>query len=152
MELSGQQAWAVDRLLLQREALFVQVAALEAAVEARLGAPYPFPEPPPLPSRAVLAGTTIPGKAGAVGAGAAKKGGGGVKRKGGGGQLRALGPGEVAYEVRFRQPQGVLKERHQDQGLLERLLREPTLGRRVVQVAVVLADGSLGPVLWVPAA
>lgn len=51
MSLPRQQRVAIDRLLLQREEQFLRVHSCESEIEAILGAAYPFPPPPDLPSR-----------------------------------------------------------------------------------------------------
>lgn len=142
MAQSDIQAWQVDRLLLQREAAFAHIYALERKIEERLGAPYPFEPPEVMPPslEKPKPKTRSPKKKP-------------VKRKAAdtGFKLRTLRDDEVAYEVRFRQARGVQKERHTDRPTLEKLLNQTALRSRVLLVQTLTAAGESGEVLYDPA-
>ena len=137
MAIPDVRAWQIDRLLLQREAEFARVHALEAAIEDRLGAPYPLPAPPKLPSQQRPRNAKPKRKA-------AKS----VEADEPRWKVRPLRPGESAYEVRFRQARAVQKERHLDRTLLESLLNLPALRGRILLLQTMTNEGAAGDVLF----
>ena len=124
MDLSGKIRLA--DLLLQRDEAFVRVAECERQIQDLLGAPYPFPPPPELPSlrRKKPAKAKPPAAAGGVPRGAFR--------------LRALKrPQENAYRVEYQRGDRSGASFLADAELLRRLLPLDRPEFRITAVAAV---------------
>ncbi len=121
MNLSGKIRLA--DLLLQRDLAFVRVAECERQIQEALGAPYPFPPLPDLPSLR----RKKPGKKAAAGRSAAPRE-----------QFRPRAlkrPAENAYRIEYRRGEVTAVSFLTDADLLRRLLPLDTLEFRVTAVA-----------------
>lgn len=134
----------IDRLLLRRELLFSQVAQIEENIEDILGQPYPFPEPPELPS-------------------SQKRRRAGKRKSGSGGRpnnfgragsepsvnLRGLGEGEAGYAVIWlSEEQKESCEIVSDGPLIEKSLSRPSASLQIIRVETVDKEGERVEVLW----
>lgn len=127
MALNTQQRLVVENLLLQREALYARVYAIEQQINALLGDEYPFPEPPePV----------------AVGAPKAQK----AKKKAkattpAAPKLRPLEGPETAYRVQFQQASTQPPEVHVDRKSLQALLQSDTGLSMIAAIETLDAEG-----------
>lgn len=128
MDLALSQRVQIDDLLLQREAQLLRVHDCEAAIEEILGQAYPFPDPPPLPSRQKR---RRPSKAAR-----AKKTGGPKPLA-----LPPLSEGETAYRLIYRDSGHERSEEHMDAEALERWLDRPHRSIEVLGIQTIGADG-----------
>lgn len=129
--MSADSQIRINALLLQREALFVRVHEIEAAVSRLLREPYPFTRPAlPSDQRVKRKAPARPATAGA-------------KDK-----LRKLEPDESAYRVTYRQQGQVRVETHDSPDALRTLLSAQTAHLEVRMIETVDAAGTTKAVLF----
>jgi hypothetical protein len=121
----------LNQLLLEREALFVQVHDLEQAAARLLGEPYPFIKPP-LPSdlRRKPKAATRPSSAARSG-------------------LRPLEEGETVFRVTYRHRDREVTEEHDDLSALRSLWAAQGARLSVLRVETLSADRGVNAVLYV---
>lgn len=127
MALSLQQRHAIERLLLQREALYAHIHHLETRIHEVLGSAYPLPPPPDSvarhrPPKKTPAKRSRPSKPW---------------------NLRPLSEHEVAWELRYRSGGAVHKERHVDGKRLQAVLRHENLRAQLESLVTIAADGTV---------
>ncbi len=125
MDLAPRQRAAIDALLLEREEQFMRVHECETAIEEILGGPYPFPSPPPLPSRQKRKARK------------AKKAAGKTANAPPAPALPSLREGEVAYRLVYAQDELESAEEHLTAEPLERWLARPLETIRAVRVETI---------------
>jgi len=125
MALTTQQRIRLQELLLQREALYARVHAIESEVHRIFGAEYPLPPPP------VEVATP----------GAKKKSKKKPRKQDPPPKVRSLQDGETAYRVRFREESGAGEETHTDRKAIETLLQSPLADTLIETVETIGPDG-----------
>lgn len=124
MALSLQQRHTLERLLLQREALYARISLIESRIDEVLGEAYPLPAPPDSVARP-RKGKSRPQK---------------KAEREKPFKLPALQEGEVAWELRYRSAKGVHKEVHTDAQMLQAYLAHDALRASVESLSTLAAD------------
>ncbi|MBC2594127.1 hypothetical protein H5P28_07610 [Ruficoccus amylovorans] len=138
MALSPQQQIQLEHLLLQREAAYARVYALEVAVTEIFGDEFPFPASP----EPVAASSQGRKKAPPKGKGAS------TAARPTALKIRPLEPGESAYRVEFSQGNVRLKELHLDRKSLQALLQSEAGESSLQRIETVDADSKLLEVIY----
>jgi hypothetical protein len=131
------QQIAVNERLLEREALFSHVYEIEQAINASLGAPYPLPPPPDIPSRRA----TRPSKKRAAG----------TTPKPPPPKVRPLYDDEIGFRITYPTPDhdgGETSEDHTDAKLVGHWLRGDSGLPKPTRVETIGDDGGVCEQLW----
>jgi len=132
MALTTQQRIRLQELLLQREALYARVHAIETQIHRTFGAEYPLP-PPPV-------------EVAAPGAQNQKKKN--PPRKTSPPKIRPLADEETAYRIRFHEASATADEIHIDHKAIERLLQSPLAEEWIATIETLRADGKVAQRLF----
>jgi len=125
MALTTQQRIRLQELLLQREALYARVHAIETQIHRTFGAEYPLPPP-----------------------GAQNQKKKNPPRKTSPPKIRPLADEETAYRIRFHEASATADEIHIDHKAIERLLQSPLAEEWIATIETLRADGKVAQRLF----
>lgn len=135
MALTAQQRIALQELLLQREALYARVHAIETEINEIFGDTYPLPPPdvdvaqPGVKRKPATSPKSKPSKAKPS-------------------RLRPLETKEKAYRVRYQEDSGVADEIHTDRKAVDALLQSPLTQTMLRSVETIDEQGSVQEILF----